>query len=136
MDKKIIKKILNLPYNTKIQMNSNVSNILKKVSVKLNVVSDAENFYSQLEESFNEFSKIKQKREEIEIELANLIEEYNFLIEDMDSVAPKLADTLTQLEEKAEELGASAGEFFPYYNDSVNLLDNYDKIYGNFFKYN
>jgi uncharacterized coiled-coil DUF342 family protein len=136
MDKKIIKKILNLPYNTKIQMNSNVSNILKKVSVKLNVVSDAENFYSQLDESMNEFSRIKEKREEVENTLIDLIQEYDFLIEDIDSVAPKLADTLTQLEEKAEELGASAGEFFPYYNDSVNLLDNYDKIYKNYFKYN
>ena len=136
MDKKIIKKILNLPYNTKLHMNSKVSNILKKYQTKLSVVSDAENFYSQFAESYNDFNTVKQKREEVEIILSDLIEQYNFLIEDMDSVAPQLADTLTELEMKAEDLGASANEFFPNYNDSVNLLDEYDGISGTYFQYN
>jgi len=136
MDKKIIKKILNLPYNTKLHMNTKISNILKKYQTKLSVVSDAENFYSQFAESYNDFNTVKQKREEVEIILSDLIEQYNFLIEDMDSVAPQLADTLTELEMKAEDLGASANEFFPNYNDSVNLLDEYDGISGNYFQYN
>lgn len=136
MDNKIIKKILELPYNTKIEMNKDVSKILKKYQTKLSVVSEAENFYSQFAESMNDFNSVKQRREEVEEMLSDIISEYNLLIEDMDSVAPKLKDTLDELEIKADELGASAGEFFPYYNDSVNMLYDYDGLVSsNYFKY-
>ena len=137
MDNKIIKKILELPYNTKIEMNKDVSKILKKYQTKLSVVSEAENFYSQFAESMNDFNSVKERREEVEEMLSDIISEYNLLIEDMDSVAPKLKDTLDELEIKADELGASAGEFFPYYNDSVNMLYDYDGLVSsNYFKYN
>ena len=136
MDNKIIKKILELPYNTRIEMNKDVSKILKKYQTKLSVVSEAENFYSQFAESMNDFNSVKQRREEVEEMLSDIISEYNLLIEDMDSVAPKLKDTLDELEIKADELGASAGEFFPYYNDSVNMLYDYDGLVSsNYFKY-
>jgi uncharacterized coiled-coil DUF342 family protein len=138
MDKKIIKKILNLPYNTKLHMNSKVSNILKKYQTKLSVVSDAENFYSQLDESLNQFREIKQRREEVENTLIDLINEYDFLLEDMSPVTDELQDTLNELEEKAEELGASANEFFPYYSQSIELISEWvdENASPNYFKYN
>ena len=138
MDKKIIKKILNLPYNTKLHMNTKVSNILKKYQTKLSVVSDAENFYSQLDESLNQFREIKQRREEVENTLIDLIQEYDFLLEDMSPVTDELQNTLTELEEKAEELGASANEFFPYYSQSIELISEWvdENASPNFFKYN
>lgn len=138
MDNKIIKKILELPYNTKIEMNKDVSKILKKYQTKLSVVSDAENFYSQLDESMNEFRSIKDRREEVENMLSDLITDYDFLMEEMGPVAKQLDELLTELDEKAEELGASANEFFPYYSDSIELIRDYfdENASPNYFKYN
>ena len=138
MDKKIIKKILNLPYNTKLHMNTEVSNILKKYQTKLSVVSDAENFYSQLDEGLNQFREIKQRRQEVENTLIDLIQEYDFLLEDLSPVTSELQDSLSELEEKAEELGASASEFFPYYSQSIELISEWvdENASANSFKYN
>ena len=138
MDNKIIKKILELPYNTRIEMNKDVSKILKKYQTKLSVVSDAENFYSQLDESMNEFRSIKDRREEVENMLSDLITDYDFLMEEMEPLTSKLQDLLTELEEKAEELGASGSEFFPYYSDSIELISEWvdENASPNYFKYN
>ena len=119
-------------------MNTEVSKILKKYQTKLSVVSDAENFYSQLDESMNEFRRIKERREEVENILIDLVQEYDFLLDEISPVSSQLQDTLTLLEEKAEELGASAGEFFPYYSDSIELISEWvdENASANFFKYN
>ena len=81
---------------------------------------------------------IKDRREEVENMLSDLITDYDFLMEEMEPLTSKLQDLLTELEEKAEELGASGSEFFPYYSDSIELISEWvdENASPNYFKYN
>ena len=116
MDKKIIKKILNLPYNTKLDMDSKIFAILKKTPKKteLSAISD-------LEDALNDVNSIYSDSDINELdELQNDINSFLDLKDDIQRLANNLSSTLDRWGTMDYEL-----------RDGLDYLDNSMEIYSN-----
>jgi hypothetical protein len=116
MDKKIIKKILNLPYNTKLDMDSKIFAILRKTPKKteLSAISD-------LEDAYNDINSIYSDSDLNELdELENNIDSFLDLKDDIQRLANNLSSTLDKW-----------GKIDYQLRDGLDYLDNSIEIYNN-----
>ena len=118
-------------------MNKTVKNILasyvaKKpvLRTKLSLITDYETQFDLVKETDRSITSSLDLLSEKAESLINDIFDFESLyenIQDLESDAvisySRLADLLTEVEMKAEELGAAPFEFLPDYNEAVDILD-------------
>lgn len=105
------------------------SKLFKKEKVELSVISDLQGAYEQFDNTISQrFLKLGEISDSYR-EVLSLLADLNYelgLYEDIESTSEDLrvtvSDILTEVENKAEELGADASEFIPQYDDIVGNL--------------